>query len=398
MALLAMSWYDSFSIATGDTSLTKKLAYGLGLAAMAIAAGCSRGGSGGGDVLAVVNGEPITMDEFHSYLEHKPSVNVMITPALLQALVQRQVSANSVVPLPVPVARGENPYGQSLAFQALTDLVRRKIILQIAKDDGVSPTSGDIEKELSFQTKKDKDFVKRFTQQGFTLDKLRNELTLDLANYNIITKGVTYSPAEVDKYIQEHKDLLKQPPMAGFDIVVVKDAEGKSQVDKALATGDTFRKVATQYTINRNQTSLQGNVDSFPEPLKSIVQKTAEQRASDWFSVAPVEKGKQPDPNKAPFAKIYINRKIAAKDIAVDEVVRTTIERSEKLRIGSKATDIAKRVKDKLKTSKIDVNVPYLSEQWKKEFRDFQNEVDKSSTPQTATGGATAPDAEPAKK
>src|SRR5690349_18238479 len=82
-------------------------------------AGCQ---GGGGSNVASINGEPITMEQFHKYLEAKPEVQVVL---------ENGEVANARV-------------SETLAYQALQDLIRQRMIVQLAKDMKLNPTDDEV--------------------------------------------------------------------------------------------------------------------------------------------------------------------------------------------------------------------------------------------------------------
>src|SRR5512132_2013253 len=92
------------------------------LAAVAALGGCRGENS---EILATVNGDSITVDTFNKYLGVKTSCRVIVQ--------------GQVVDLPV---------ADTLAFQAMQDLVSRAVLEQMAKDEGVQPTPAQIESEI----------------------------------------------------------------------------------------------------------------------------------------------------------------------------------------------------------------------------------------------------------
>ena len=98
-------------------------------------AGCRGGSSSGasGD-LAVVNGEAIPMDEYYRYLERKPAVQVV-------APQNGQLQAGQIA---------EMPTAAPLGFQAMRDLINRRILIDVARDEKVMPTEADVATELQF--------------------------------------------------------------------------------------------------------------------------------------------------------------------------------------------------------------------------------------------------------
>lgn len=326
-------------------------------AALALA-GCSHGGSAAGGDVAIVNGEAISTDEFYRYMERKPVVQVAVT---------QQVQ---------PGQAAEMRVTQPIGFQALRDLINRRILLDVARDDKVMPTDAQIGHELEFQRGRQPDFMNRLTSQGMTLDDIKRDLTIDLAKENILTKGIVVSPADADAYIKGHPDQFMNPETARLIVVVVKDMAGEQQVDKDLAAGKAFGAVAEQYSIDPSVRQTQGivsiaNVAQLPPAFQDLLSKTPEGKATPWQTD---QKG---------FVKIYVDKKTKASPMKIDDNQKEFVRRQLALQRGGSASDLPKRLVDKLRSSKITVNPPDLKALWDAAY----NELMKADTP---TASATA--------
>lgn len=327
--------------------------------------GCNRGGEN----LAVVNNEPISMEEFHRYLEHKPLVQVVDDQGQTREF---QVAA-------------------SLGFQALRDLISRRILLQIAKDDGVFPTDADVQAELDFRVKQRADFIRSLQAQGLDIVDIKRELTQDLAKERIITKGITVTDAEVDKWIKDNPKAFETPPQAKLRMIVVRDENSKKQVDTELSGGKPFSQVAVQYSVAPNVRQTQGqipimNVPQMPQALQTIVSTTSEGKASDW------KLDSQPGA-AAQWVKIFVEQKTPAKTNPVTDIMRQDLRRKMAMDQGGRATDLGKRVVEKLKAAKIDVSQPSLKTLWDNVFKSLQEQDVNTSTASTPGGAAGAPGA-----
>jgi len=328
----------------------------LGIAAM-IGHGCGKGAAAGGN-LAVVNGEAISLDEYHSYLERKSSVQVITQMGPQEARV----------------------FG-SLGLQGLRDLINRRIVLQIAKDEQVMPTDKEINEELDFQTKRRPSFVKTLTASGMTLDQIRADLALDLAQEKILTKGITVTPDEVSKFIKENPKKFATPEQAQLLWIVVKGADKKSQVDADLGAGQPFGVVAGRYSEAPNARQSGGMynesvVEKFPPRLRGIIAKTDELKTTDWLA------------DGANFVKFYVQKKVKEKPVLIDDTLKEAVRRDLAKQRGSQANDLAKRMQDKLKTAKIDVQVPQLKDAWDRAFDALLKE---QVSPSTSTAPAVTP-------
>lgn len=327
-------------------------------------------GPRGGDSLANVNNEPISMEEFHRYLERKPVVQVVDSETGQQK---------------------ELPVYASLGFQAMRDLVNRRILLQLAKDDNVFPTDTDVKAELDFQVKRRPDFIRQLQAQGLTIEDIRKDLTLDLAKERIITKGITVKKEDAEKYIKDNPKAFETPAQAKVRLIVVRDDAAKKQVDAELAGGKPFGQVAVQYSVAPGVRQSQGQfpiteVRRMPAVLQSIVSTTPEMKSTDWKR------------DGAQWVKIFVEQKVPAKPMTIDDTLKEALRRQIAMERGSKATDLGKRLVDKLKTSTIAVQLTSLKEPWDKAFKSLQEQDVQSNTgtsatppPAATTGGGAAP-------
>lgn len=318
----------------------------LGLLALA---GC---GSKGGGNLATVNGEPITLEQFHKYLEYKPQVQVVVGNG---QVAQAQVAG-------------------SLGLMAMEDLLRQRLILQMAKDEGVAPTEQDVIKELEFQKKRTPDFVKELQARGLNLGEIRESLAVDIATERLYTKGITVDMAEVEKYIRDNKDQFFEPATVDMLWVFVRDEANKKNVDTELASGQAFAAVAKRYSqlpgAATNQRFPQRVVDALPKEIKDMVAKTPESQQSSWLKFTDG------------WAKFYVERKEARKPINMDDTRKEVLRRQIALERGRKASDLDQRLQERLKAAKIEVQYDDMKDLWKQAEKRLK---DSAVEPKTAT-------------
>ena len=316
--------------------------------------GCGKGGGAG---LATVNGEAISAEDFHKYLETKDTVTVLIPNAPPQEL---RVAG-------------------SLAFQALKDMVARKVLMQLAKDEGVAPEEKDVLAELDIRKKMNPNYVKEVTAGGMSIQRLKEDIAVGLAREKLLTKGITVSMAEVDRYLANNKEAFTEPARADMQWVFVKTEAGKAAVEKELATGQPFVSVAQRLSEYPNARQDQGRfprnvVRELPAQMQDLVTKTAELKVTAWLKL---EDG---------FAKFYIQKKTPAKPINMDATRKSMVQRQLAQERGAQAVDLNKRISDKLKTSDIKVEDPSLKGPWDKAME----ELKKASGNDVPTGAASA--------
>jgi SurA N-terminal domain/PPIC-type PPIASE domain len=307
--------------------------------------GC-KGGGGGGEVMATVNGETISKDEYISHLERK-----------VQVLVQSQNG-----PAQVPVA-------QPLNFQALNDLVNQKLLLQMAKKENVLPTEADITAEMQFQVSKRSDFVAALTGQGLTITDIKDELMISLARHKLLSKGVTISDAQIDAYIRENPKQFENPKLVDLTWIVLKNAADKAKVDSDLKTGQTFAIVAKNFTTAPSGPQYPSReYDKFPARLKGVVDKLAENGTSDWLQ------------DGTSFVKIHVEKKTPASKLDIKPWMKTEISRLLAEQKGSAAMDIDKRLLNSRKAAAIVITKPALKDRFDKLSKTLKEADIKNST------------------
>lgn len=323
------------------------VALGAAFAAGAIsvlAYGCGSSSAGGSSVVAVVNGETITKDDFHKYLEAKPTVRVQTGSGVAEARV-----------------------AESLAFQALQDMIARQVTLQLAADEKVYPTDADVSKELDFQKKLNPNFLPQLTRSGLTIDRIKQSLLLSLARERLITKGVTVTMKEAEDYIAANPKAFMEPATADMLWVFVRNDAAKGKVDSALSAGQTFSIVASQYSEFPGAKEQGGRfptrqVSALPVDLQKMVATTPEGRATAWIDM------------QDGSARFFIEKKAAEKPLEMTPERKELVRRQLAQQRGNQAIDIGKRVLDKLTTSKVEVKERSLVEAWNTAFERFKRE------------------------
>lgn len=317
------------------------------------------GGTGCGNSeppLAIVNGQEITQDEFADYLKQKSRVRVVVN--------------NGVAELPV---------ADTLAFQGLQDLIANTLLKQYATDQGVMPSAKEIADELEFRKKLRPNFVIELTSLGQTLEDIREALSLDLAKENLVTKDVTVTSEEVDKFIKDNpKEFTSPASVKMLGILVTTDAD-KAKVDNDLGSGQSFSSVAVRYSKFPNAAQTAGDVGEralaqLPAELKKAVDATQVGRSTSWVKL---QEG---------WAKFYINEKKPEKPMSLDQAQKELLRRRLAVQRGSAALDLDKRLVEKLKASKIDVKEKSLQTAWKSAYDRFIKES-KVSVGAPAVGG-----------
>jgi hypothetical protein len=332
----------------------KQIALTLSAFVMLSVAGC-HGSGGSGNLtadVATVNGTAITAKDFYDYIVRKPTVEIITNRGVAEA-----------------------PVVQSIGLQALRDLVNRQLILEMAKDQGVFPSDQDIDAEIKFRTAQNPNYMNILRQQNISLDLIRRDIQLELARYRIVTKGITVTPAEVDKYIKDHPEAFRRPAAIQSKFIQVSTPDKQNQVDSALKSGQDFTQVAIRFSEAPNVRATQAAVaqtdpDKLPPEVRNPLTAALEGSSTSWLHLGPN------------YYKFYVVKKVPSQNVPITDTVREAVKRGIAQEKGSKAIDLNQRIQDSLKKSTIDVKLEAIQPEWKRAMDSLKN-----GTP----GGATVP-------
>jgi parvulin-like peptidyl-prolyl isomerase len=320
---------------------------------------CNKGGGAGGDIVATVNGTPISKEEFLQYMMLKQSVKVMSNRGAVDAKV-----------------------ASPLGFQTLDDLVKQKLLIQMAKTAGVYPTDADVAKEINFQVEGDPNFVKNLTRQGMNTDMIRNALAVEISQRNLLTRGITVTDSDITNYIASHKKQFTVPESYDIVWVVVKNQADEKAVDDELKHGQDFAEVAKKYSIVPHAKEDGGmfnrhHLDEIPYPkIKDAIKKTPELKSTDWI----------PSDDQTGFAKFYVAKITPAKPVDMTDHLKEVLRRSLAMDKGSQAQDLQTQVTKQEVTSNVNIQMTGLQDIWKAYINSIQQQQAVPSL-QGAMGG-----------
>lgn len=309
--------------------------------------GCGKGG--GGDVIAVVNGESITTDDFYKYLEFKPDVRVMTADGTVATL---------------------QPEG-TLGFQAFQDLIGQRVTIQLAKDKKMYPSDGEVTKELEFRKKLNPNFLTTLTGRGFTFDMIRESITLDLIRERLLSSGITITDADIAKYQAENPKEFEEPERVDISYILVQDLPTKAKVDQELQAGQSFTQVALRYSaapdvkenngklIDRRSATGMPAVEGLPKPVQEAIKSFKGGETTEWITLADG------------YAKFYVAKRVPSHKIVLDEAKKEYLRRALAQAKGREGRDLERQVLGKLKDSKVEVRRTSFQAPWKEAYRRF---------------------------
>ncbi|MBS2026682.1 MAG: peptidyl-prolyl cis-trans isomerase [Deltaproteobacteria bacterium] len=220
----------------------------LGLAIAALVLGACRPGPRPApppDVVATVNGEPITAG------------------ALAKALRRAQREDENLTP-----RTGED----QAAFRKATldDLVNQALLLQAAKAVNTSVPNDRVEREV-MRLKADypgKSFDEALAEGSTTAEELReqikSQLLVEAFFASQVYARVAVTDADVEAYYQAHKDDFAHPEQVHAEQILVTDADTAHRVQQELRQGQRFEELARKYSISPDA-KVGGDLGYFPK-------------------------------------------------------------------------------------------------------------------------------------
>jgi len=129
--------------------------------------------------------------------------------------------------------------------QALTELINEDLQMQLAAKEGVTPTDKEVEEKIKDLEALNPDLIKRFKDQGLTMEDLKEKVKVDLAGFKIATKGITVSDQEVQDYYNKNKDTqFTRPERVHLRRIVVTNPKDAEQVKEMLKQKIDFTTIA----------------------------------------------------------------------------------------------------------------------------------------------------------
>jgi foldase protein PrsA len=292
--------------------MTKALRLVLALCALAataaVAAGC---GGVPGNAVAEVDGAAIEKEEFDHWLTVAAKSSGQPNAAVPDAPEFTKCVANKKKTAPKPAEGQPKTTDQQLKdqckqeYEALRDqvlqlLVSFEWIEGEAEERGVKVTDAEVQKSFDQQRKqsfpKDADYKKFLKDSGQSEEDIKQRVRLDLLSNKIrdeIIKGKDkVTDAQIKDFYDKNKERFAQPERRDLRIVLTKGKAKAEQAKAALESGDSWKAVAKEYSIDEASKSQGGKL---PGQNEGTLEKALDE------AVFSADKGKVSGPVKTQF-------------------------------------------------------------------------------------------------
>lgn len=173
-------------------------------------------------------------------------------------------------------------------YLAMQQLINERLLLQVAREKGVFPRAEDIKKAMDERIKANPTLLESLGKFGVTRQDLEFQLTLDRAEFNLLTMGVNITDIEVEKFYRDNAVRYTLPRRYKLSVIAVAEAN-KEAVDKELAAGKKFADVAK--ALSQAPSAKDGGkmgddfipATALAEPTRVVLARTRIGAASDWI-------------------------------------------------------------------------------------------------------------------
>lgn len=284
--------------------------------------------------VASVNGEKISLGELHEYLLTKPKVQVLVNNT-----------------------RAELPVADTLAFQAVRDIIGQKVLLQMAREEKVAPTDKDIDSEIAYRSGLDASFVTALKQRGLTMEAIRRLVTIDLCQYRLQVGSDESSMPDVEKYIQANPDKFVTPASLDLAWILAKTPERRLKAQAALDSGMDFKSVAREFSEAEGARFNDGAypfrvIKEVPPLVRSAVQDLQPGDKTAWLQ------------GEIGYAKLQCVSRVEAKPLEITTARKEYVRRQLSLTKGARKRDLGKDLADRVRASATVISDPSLAPMW----------------------------------
>lgn len=142
--------------------------------------------------------------------------------------------------------------------QVLRQMVGEQLQLDFAKQQGVAPTDADVDAKYA-EANADPIVAKALKSSGKSPDEIKRAIRIQLAKSNVVTKGITVTDAEVQKYYDANIDKRNSgasyytPEKTTIQVIVTTTQAEASKAQDDLRKGIPFGTVAKTYSRDKSK-------------------------------------------------------------------------------------------------------------------------------------------------
>lgn len=141
--------------------------------------------------------------------------------------------------------------------ETLHSLVNEEVMERAAKEYGIQVTNDEVNLEIALNSSaQDLDTSLKVFEEEQVRKKVRSQLILE----KVLTKDILIEDKVIADYYEEHKTLYDTPTTYRTSVIIVNSEKEATQVQNELANGSDFSILARERSIDTASSSLGGNI------------------------------------------------------------------------------------------------------------------------------------------
>lgn len=282
-------------------------------------------------VVATVNGEDIKGGEYYRRMEFLPGVGRFIGNRF-----------------------NEFPPG----FMTLDTLITERLVMQLAKSKGILPSDAEVDAEFRARTEENPRLLQDALEYGLTKEELMSQIKLEVAQFKIVTYGITITDQEVDDHYKTNPSRFTIPKRLKARVIAVATEVEKAAVNTDLAAKKPFADVAKERSKDVTQ-KIGGDLGlvpayAFPEVAQAPLAACKIGATTPW-----IKQGEA-------WTIYYLEDVKPEEKIPLTPALRRSIRRELMLVKGGVKNDLRAEMREIRKLAKIDIKSPEFADAYKK--------------------------------
>lgn len=241
-------------------------------------------------------------------------------------------------------------------FLTLEQLITERLVLQLAKEKGVLPTTPEIDQEIRFRMEAFPRLLEDLAERGRTEADLRQDVLLDLAQFKLQTFGVNVTDQDVETVYKNRPQDFTTPKRYKLRVIVAKTEADAAKVDEALKT-KPFAQVARELSaeVSRFVDGEFGTlpVTGIPGPVREALDKIRVGQTTDWLM------------GEGQRSKFLLEAVIAEQLQPLTPALRRDIRRREMLQRGSVRNNVQAEMRQIRGKARIDIREKVFADAYK---------------------------------
>jgi foldase protein PrsA len=287
-------------------------------------------------VVMTVNGEQVLGGEYYRRMEFLPNVGVVIGGDFMPA-----------------------PPG----FLTLQRLIEERLLLQLARERDCLPTDAEVRALIADRVAENPRYVESWVALGLTTEELEQRHRLELAEFKLVTQGITVTDLEVERHYNENKSRYTLPRTYRVRLIAVLE-DGKPAVDAAIAAGRPFDQIARE--LSRDTSRFAGGdmgerpEGEFSEAVRKELDALQTGGITNWIQ------GEQA------WVRMKLESVLPSQLLPLDAKLRRDIRRELMLARGRNRNDLNALMRDKRRRANIELRQPAFREDMQRLLEAFK--------------------------